>query len=167
MEMASPGTTRSSGPFPTTFSLFANVVLWLTALAALNALVRRWTPHWAFSSAELLTVYVMLCLGSALASVDFPSFIPSSPACGSRPGMSAPISPTAPGAPSAGPPSPSILSPLAWAICCPWTCFFRPGFSSSGGKRNASSAMYSGSTATAPVSPMWKSSVWEPTWPLL
>jgi len=71
MEMASPGTTRSSGPFPTTFSLFANVVLWLTVLAALNGLARRLAPRQAFSAAELLTVYVLLCLGSAIASVDF------------------------------------------------------------------------------------------------
>jgi len=71
MEMASPGSSRSSGPFPTTFSLFANVVLLLTVLAALNAAVRRARVRWALSPAELLTVYVMLCLGSALASVDF------------------------------------------------------------------------------------------------
>ena len=71
MEMGSPGATRSSGPFPTTFSLFANVVLWLTALGGLNTLVRRIAPRRAFSAAEMLTVYVMLCIGTAIASVDF------------------------------------------------------------------------------------------------
>ncbi|MBI3923112.1 MAG: hypothetical protein HY318_16955, partial [Armatimonadetes bacterium] len=71
MEMGATGSARSAGPFPTTFSLFANVVVWLTLLAALNAVLRRLTPRYAFSTAELLTVYIMLSLGSALASVDF------------------------------------------------------------------------------------------------
>ena len=62
---------RSGGPYPTTFSLFGNVVLWLVALVGLNRLVLRWRPRSALSSSELLTVYVMLCLGSAIVSVDF------------------------------------------------------------------------------------------------
>ncbi|MBI2302317.1 MAG: hypothetical protein HYU66_25720, partial [Armatimonadetes bacterium] len=62
---------HSGGPFPTTFSLFGNVVLWLTLLVSGNALLGRVRPRWAFSSAELLTLYVMLCIGSALCSVDF------------------------------------------------------------------------------------------------
>ena len=44
MEMGATGSARSAGPFPTTFSLFANVVVWLTLLAALNAVLRRVAP---------------------------------------------------------------------------------------------------------------------------
>jgi len=71
MEMGSAGATRSAGPYPTTFSLFANVVFWIALLVALNVVVRRFLPRQAFSSGELLTVYVMLCSGTAIASVDF------------------------------------------------------------------------------------------------
>lgn len=62
---------RSGGPYPTTFSLFGNVVLLLAALVALNRWLRRRRSRFALSSAELLTLYVILCIGSALASVDF------------------------------------------------------------------------------------------------
>ncbi len=62
---------RSGGPYPTTFSLFANVIFWLAALLPLNRLVRKHAPKLALDSSELLILYVMLCLGSALTSVDF------------------------------------------------------------------------------------------------
>ena len=62
---------RSGGPYPTTFSLFGNVVLQLVVLVALNRLCLRWLPRLALGAAELLTVYVMLCIGSAIVSVDF------------------------------------------------------------------------------------------------
>jgi len=62
---------RSGGPYPTTFSLFANVVFWLAAPIPFNHLLRRYLPRLALSSTELLILYVMLCLGSAIASVDF------------------------------------------------------------------------------------------------
>src|SRR5207249_7739262 len=51
---------------PTTTSLFFNVVFSLTLLIALNAVVRRLRPAWAFSQAELLIVYTLLSLGSAM-----------------------------------------------------------------------------------------------------
>ncbi len=62
---------RSGGPYPTTFSLFGNVVLALALLVGANRLLLRWLPRWALSQVELLCVYLMLCLGSCLASVDF------------------------------------------------------------------------------------------------
>ncbi len=62
---------RGGGPYPTTFSLFANVVLEMVVLVVVNAALRptRW-PR-ALSGGELLTIYVMLCIGSAVCSVDF------------------------------------------------------------------------------------------------
>ena len=45
------------GPYPSTISLFANVVFELTLLVALNAFLRRCAPKIAFSQGELLTLY--------------------------------------------------------------------------------------------------------------
>ncbi len=56
--------------FPTTISLFYNVVFIIIALTALNALVRRIHAAWALAHAELLTIYVILCFTSAMVSHD-------------------------------------------------------------------------------------------------
>lgn len=56
---------------PTMLSLFFNAVFTLTVLALGNLLLRRFAPRWVFSSAELVTVYVMVSLGSAVAGHDF------------------------------------------------------------------------------------------------
>lgn len=56
---------------PTTISLFFNSVLALLGLIVLNGLLRRLRPQWVLSQAELLTVYIMLNIGSALVSHDF------------------------------------------------------------------------------------------------
>ncbi|MGQ9525535.1 MAG: DUF6785 family protein, partial [Armatimonadota bacterium] len=69
MEMA--GVNRSAGPYPTTFSLFANVVCWLLALRGINSLLVRRAPKVALAHTELLIIYVMLAIASAVASVDF------------------------------------------------------------------------------------------------
>ncbi|MBC8143015.1 MAG: hypothetical protein H7Y38_16445 [Armatimonadetes bacterium] len=58
------------GPYFTTISLFANAFFTLIVLLLLNALVRRAAPRAAMSQAELLTVYTMVTLGSALAGHD-------------------------------------------------------------------------------------------------
>src|SRR5947209_12826276 len=55
---------------PTTTSLFFNVVFSLAVLVLLNGLVRRIRPGWAFSQAELLIVYTLLSLGSAMVGHD-------------------------------------------------------------------------------------------------
>jgi hypothetical protein len=55
---------------PTTTSVFFNVVFCVCALVALNALLRRVRPQWAFAQGELLVVYVILSLGTAMAGHD-------------------------------------------------------------------------------------------------
>lgn len=55
---------------PTTISLFFNVVFVLAVLLLLNGVVRRIRPHWALEPGEMLTVYIMLALSSALCGHD-------------------------------------------------------------------------------------------------
>ncbi len=54
----------------TTSALFFNCVALLLLLTALNGLVARWAPRRAFSRGELLTVYIMLVVASALGGHD-------------------------------------------------------------------------------------------------
>jgi len=56
--------------YPTTVSLFYNVVFWMLILLGLNWPVRRLVPRWALSHSELLTIYVLLSLSSAAGSLD-------------------------------------------------------------------------------------------------
>jgi hypothetical protein len=58
------------GPYPSTISLFANVVFVLFLLIGLNALLRRFVPRLAFSQGELLTLYTMLAISTGLAGLD-------------------------------------------------------------------------------------------------
>ncbi|MCC7494083.1 MAG: hypothetical protein IT204_17120 [Fimbriimonadaceae bacterium] len=62
---------RAGGPYPTTFSLYANVVFLLVGLTALNALLARLRPATALTPLELLVVAAMLSIGSSISSVDF------------------------------------------------------------------------------------------------
>ncbi|MDI6827698.1 MAG: hypothetical protein QME62_04350 [Armatimonadota bacterium] len=55
---------------PTTISLFYNAVFLLLFLVGLNMLLRRFIPRWVFSQGELLTIYIMINLASAMASHD-------------------------------------------------------------------------------------------------
>ncbi len=55
---------------PTTTSLYFNVVLTLFVLTVLNTGIRRLRPQWALSHGELLVVYAMLAIASALAGLD-------------------------------------------------------------------------------------------------
>lgn len=55
---------------PTTISLFYNAVFLLVILVCVNSVFRRIAPRWVFSQGELLTIYVMINLGSALAGHD-------------------------------------------------------------------------------------------------
>lgn len=55
---------------PTALSLFYNVVFVLFWLVIANAGVRRVRPSWALQPGELFTIYTMLTLASALASID-------------------------------------------------------------------------------------------------
>ncbi len=55
---------------PTTISLFYNAVFILLLLVGLNMLLRRFAPSHVFSQGELLTIYIMINLASALAGHD-------------------------------------------------------------------------------------------------
>ena len=55
---------------PTTISLFYNAIFILLMLVGLNVLLRRLAPKWVFSQGELITIYVMINLASAMAGHD-------------------------------------------------------------------------------------------------
>lgn len=55
---------------PTSIALFFNAVFVLLVVQAGNTVLRRIVPRWALSRSELLLVYSMVCLGSAITSVD-------------------------------------------------------------------------------------------------
>lgn len=56
---------------PTTLSLFYNVVWILFWLILVNLLLERWRPRWSLKPAEILVIYMMLSIASALGSLDF------------------------------------------------------------------------------------------------
>ena len=58
------------GLFPTTMSLFFNAVFFLFIVTLLNLLLRQVKRQWALTHGELLVIYVMLCMASAIASHD-------------------------------------------------------------------------------------------------
>jgi len=58
------------GPYVTSISLLFNVIFLLLALTLLNALLARRFPRHAFSQPELLTLYSMLAIASALSGMD-------------------------------------------------------------------------------------------------
>jgi len=55
---------------PTTISLFYNVIIILSALTILNLGIKQICPDWALHQGELLTIYVMLAVASAMAGHD-------------------------------------------------------------------------------------------------
>ncbi|MHB0999698.1 MAG: DUF6785 family protein [Armatimonadota bacterium] len=59
------------GPYPSTVSLFANTIFFLVILTVLNALVARRYSSIALARSELLIIYVMLVVSTAVASLDF------------------------------------------------------------------------------------------------
>jgi hypothetical protein len=56
--------------------IYHNVIAYLVGLVAINAALHRWRPRWAFSLGELLTIYLLLSLGTAWCGVDFLPDIP-------------------------------------------------------------------------------------------
>ncbi len=58
------------GPYPSTISLFANVVFLLFILNGINALWRRVSPKSCFTQAEQLTIYTMLAVSTAISGLD-------------------------------------------------------------------------------------------------
>lgn len=47
-------------------SLFTNTIAALFVLAALNQGLKRWRPHWTFAPGEILTIYLILSVGTGL-----------------------------------------------------------------------------------------------------
>ena len=64
MERARPG------PYVTSISLFFNVVFIILAITLVNGTVRRWLPRQALTQPELITIYSMLAVASALSGMD-------------------------------------------------------------------------------------------------
>ena len=58
------------GPYVTSISLFFNVIFIVLAITLLNSLVSRWRPRQALTQPELITVYSMLAVASALSGMD-------------------------------------------------------------------------------------------------
>ena len=56
--------------YPTTMSIFFNAVFILFSLTCLNLIARKWLPRWAFGQGELITIYIMLNLASAVCATD-------------------------------------------------------------------------------------------------
>ncbi len=56
--------------------IYYNCVFYLIGLVGINALLRRSRPTWAFSTGELLTVYLVLSLATAWCGVDFLTDLP-------------------------------------------------------------------------------------------
>ena len=55
---------------PTTISLFFNAMLFMVLVAIINGGVRFLLPKLAFNSAELVTIYAMVCMASAMGGHD-------------------------------------------------------------------------------------------------
>ncbi len=58
------------GPYPSTISLFANVVFLLFVLSGVNSLVRKLRPAAAFSQQEMLTTYTLIAISTAISGLD-------------------------------------------------------------------------------------------------
>ena len=59
------------GTYLTIVSLFFNVTFTLLVLIGLNAICKRYAPEAALKQGELITIYVMLCMGSSLPGNNF------------------------------------------------------------------------------------------------
>jgi len=59
------------GPYPTTIALLMNALLWLVLLLVGNGILKRLRPQWCFNPAELLLMYAMLSVATAMAGNDF------------------------------------------------------------------------------------------------
>ena len=63
---------------PTTTSLFFNVVFTIGVLVLLNAFLKRYLPRFAFSQGELLVIYTIVALGTAMVGHDLMQVLVSS-----------------------------------------------------------------------------------------
>jgi len=55
---------------PTTLSLLFNVILFIFFLIGINLVIAKFLPRYAFSQQELLTIYILLSMGSAMSGHD-------------------------------------------------------------------------------------------------
>ncbi len=60
-----------AGPYVTSISLFANVVFCLAILVAANWGLKRVWPRAALGAGELMLIYTILCVASAMAGMDY------------------------------------------------------------------------------------------------
>lgn len=60
-----------AGPYVSSISLFANCIFILAILAGVSHLVRKLKPNWAMAPGELMLIYSMSCLATAVAGIDF------------------------------------------------------------------------------------------------
>lgn len=60
-----------AGPYPSTISLFANTILFLVALTVINGLIARGAFPRPLERGELLVIYVMLVISTAIVSIDY------------------------------------------------------------------------------------------------
>lgn len=56
--------------FPTIITLFFNVVFILLILTGINFALKKYIPKWAFAQNELMTIYIMLSIATALSGYD-------------------------------------------------------------------------------------------------
>ena len=66
--------------YPTTVSLYFNVIFCVFVLIGLNIIIGKLLPRFALSQGELLTVYVMLAVASSIAGHDMMRVLSSLPA---------------------------------------------------------------------------------------
>jgi len=71
--------SRGQG-YPTTVSLYFNVIFCIFVLIGFNFIINRLLPKFALRQGELLTVYVMLAISSSIAGHDFMRVLASLPA---------------------------------------------------------------------------------------
>lgn len=57
--------------FPTSMSLFFNVVFFILVIAAFNLLLKKILPRMALSEGELLIIYMMLCIATSISALDY------------------------------------------------------------------------------------------------
>ena len=61
---------------PACIALFSNVVFTVFVLVIINLIFKRFLANFGFTQAELLTVYVMLCMATAIAGHGFVQILP-------------------------------------------------------------------------------------------
>ena len=67
---------------PTCLSIFSNAVFSLLLLIFANLFLLRFRPQWALTQGELLTAYIMTCLGCSIAAHDMMQMLVPEIACG-------------------------------------------------------------------------------------